>query len=221
MNISDDTIRFIDISKWQRPEALHWHLLPTDVRAVASRATYGTKPDPLFGVHVDATVDAARQVGAYHFVTDAPAADQFKAFEAALAAVKFGDPDDLLPILDVEWMPGDKRPRPGTLDTVNAMIDLVSRKWGGVILYSPTGFWQQLGSPRAWLAHPWWVPHYPADRSEKGARAFASRVYAPHGLGNWQMWQSGPRDLPGFCASPVDYNYSSIPLPTLAKKGTP
>jgi GH25 family lysozyme M1 (1,4-beta-N-acetylmuramidase) len=213
--ITADTARFIDVSKWQTPRSLTWKNLPTDVSAVVMRSTYGTTLDKHLAEHFDAVVDARRVPGLYHFVTNAPAAEQFGAFRAAAQLVKFGDKGDLLPVLDLEWLPGEKKPEPTYAQRAGEMIDLVSKQWGGCIVYTAFGFWQQCGSPASWLTHPLWVAHYPGDRSEAGSVAFAPKVATPHGKGNWQMWQSGPRLIPGFSAGKIDYNYSSIPLPVI------
>lgn len=217
--ITDSTTRFIDISKWQLRQNLDWSKLPADVSAVIIRSTYGTTPDPRFAIHLESTVDAGRAVGCYHFVTYAPADEQWDAFQAAVTAGLYGDAEDVLPVLDCEWLPGEHAPRDPAAyrDRVSALLEKCDERYGGAIIYTATGFWEQCGRPDEWTDRPLWLAHYPKDNSEAGSRAFADKVYTPYGAGQWHMWQSGPRVIPGFDRrrSGIDYNYSRIPLPTI------
>lgn len=143
--------------------------------------------------------------------------NQWDAFSRQLDLVDYGDPGDLLPVLDCEWLPKEKVPADPHryLANVNALLRLCDSTFGGAIIYTATGFWQQCGRPRNWLERPLWVAHYPSSRDEEGARAFADKALAPQGPGKWQMWQSGPRLIPGFSVSKIDYNYSLGALPTI------
>lgn len=219
--ITEDTHRFIDISKWQMRQNLDWKKLPPEIEAVIIRATYGTTPDPRFAQHLESTVDAGRRVGAYHFVTYAEPGEQWKAFQDTVKAGLYGDAEDVLPVLDCEWLPGESKPKDpkAYVEVVDAMIWRCFERYGGVIIYTATGFWEQCGKPESWLDWPLWLAHYPKDRSEEGARQFAQKVYTPHGLGKWKIWQSGPRVIPGFDkrGSGIDYNYSLEPLPAIGE----
>ena len=215
--ITDSTTRFIDISKFQLRQTLHWDKLPADISAVIMRATYGTTRDPRFAQHLESVVDAGRSVGCYHFVTYAPADEQWQAFQETAKDAMYGDANDVIPVLDCEWLPGEKKPKDAHayVERVEEMAYEMLAAYGNAIIYTATGFWEQCGSPSSWLEFPMWLAHYPKDRDEAGARAFADRVYTPRGAGQWQMWQSGPRVIPGFCKNTIDYNYSRIELPLI------
>ncbi len=215
--IDDNTIRFIDISKWQRPTSLKWDKLPANISAVVVRSTYGKTPDPYAVEHFTAAANVGRKPGVYHFVTyDDPAA-QWAAFKRLFALCGLGVEGDLLPVLDCEWLPKETAPADPAryVSNVNQLARMCDDAFGGCVIYTATGFWQQCGRPQSWLQRPLWVAHYPGDRSEAGARAFAPRALAPQGKGKWQMWQSGPRLIPGFSSAKIDYNYSLGPLPVI------
>ncbi len=213
--ITDSTTRFIDVSKWQHPTSLHWDKLPSDISAVVVRTTYGKTPDPFAKAHFDAALNAKRKAGVYHFVTyDAPET-QWHAFSRQCELLGFGCEGDVLPVLDCELLPKEKTPADPAryLSNANKLAALCDSAFGGCIIYTAASFWQMLGRPRNWLERPLWVAHYPSDRSEAGARAFADKVLTPHGPGAWRMWQSGPRLIPGFSPAKIDYNYSLGELP--------
>lgn len=152
----------IDVSYCQPVGSIDWRLAAEAVNWCMVRSGYGAGIDKTCQPHVASARSACLTVGLYHFVTEAPAEAQAKAFLASLRAART-DVGDIAPCLDLEWLPNNRVPNDVAAyrATVEHLASAISAEYGGVWLYTCSGFWQQIGSPVSWLDLEWWVPWYP------------------------------------------------------------
>jgi GH25 family lysozyme M1 (1,4-beta-N-acetylmuramidase) len=158
----------IDVSYCQPIGSIDWRLAAESVNWCMVRSSYGAGIDKTCQPHITAARGACLSVGLYHFVTEAPAEAQAKAFLASLRAAKT-NAGDIAPCLDLEWLPGGRVPSNVSeyRATVEHIASVISAEYGGTWIYTCSGFWQQVGAPMSWLDLEWWTPWYPLRPTER------------------------------------------------------
>lgn len=195
---------FIDLS--HHNTALNWHGLDQRYEAVIIRASDGKMRDRMVQQHMDSAIDHNRRIGLYHRVSPyVPGSRQLETFLAAIDAVDYGDPGDILPVLDLEDDPSPTqafRPVDYCLTVLNLMAAL-DQEWGGCILYFSRGFWVKCGSPPEWLTRPVWAAWYPSRDPLPADEPFAFDAFrgSKSLVPTWDAWQYGQRVLPTFSRS--------------------
>lgn len=105
--------------------------------------------DQTFHANVHAAKRAGLKVGAYHFLSGAPAAAQAKLFAARIRVAGLG-PGDLLPVVDVEKVGV-------TTGQAVAFVDALHRELGvKPVIYTFPGFaerWPSTFGCKLWIAH--------------------------------------------------------------------
>lgn len=146
------------------------------------RLTYGTMIDRAAPEHIKRARDVGMIVGAYHFSRASQSVgDQVEAFAQAARLAGYGQPENLIPALDVED-DTEKRPlkpeQAGFFETMATLLEVHFRVKPYV--YVTQRDWGRLGKPEWMQKLPLWVAHY--------ARAGVTEPATPGGR-EWDIWQ--------------------------------
>jgi GH25 family lysozyme M1 (1,4-beta-N-acetylmuramidase) len=182
----------VDVSYCQNPDDLDWEGSDRDaINWVYIKGSNGGTLDSQCLKHVARVRDASISLGLYHYVNETAGQVQLATFRNVLQQAKIRG-DDLVPCLDLEWIPcrdANNQPSgrlpydmPAYKKTIDLMIDELTAQYGGVLIYSNGGYFEQCGKPQSWLACPWWVADYRK----------IPEPYMPYK--KWSMWQYGVKN---------------------------
>jgi GH25 family lysozyme M1 (1,4-beta-N-acetylmuramidase) len=188
-------LTMIDLSHHNREPA--WpELVRSGAGCLYLKATEGaTYTDPTFRERHAAAVAAGLPVGAYHFATGAPVADQVAHFTAVLDSVAAGG---LLPVLDLESYPDER----DALAFAHQFIDAMAER-GGCVLYTYLSFWSSRLGHGPLPAVPLWIARYNGALYDGAAGERLRDQYADQ-IKGWQTTYQGGA-WPG-CGGRVDVN---------------
>lgn len=165
----------IDISYYQRPEALNYDLISNEVGGVIFRAAYGTRADTTFNQHYAEFTKRGIPVGCYHYICEyVTVADQVKVL---LAAVK-GKTLKLGYWCDVEIEQGADRLTAKTVIDYMTAVESKLGEWG---MYVAHWCWKSImGDEYArYASRKCWMAAYVSDYTK----------YIPHGWSKPFLWQ--------------------------------
>lgn len=173
----------VDVSHHQNPATLDWAgMRAQGCDGCIVRLTYGLKHDKHAREHIKRARDVGMIVGAYHFSRVSQSlGDQIDAFTTAARLAGYGQPDDLIPVLDVEDDTAERPLEPGQSEAFHTLATLMELSFGRPpYCYITQRDWGRLGKPQWVLDLPLHVAHY--------ARAGVKEPATPNGK-EWEIWQ--------------------------------
>jgi GH25 family lysozyme M1 (1,4-beta-N-acetylmuramidase) len=197
-----DTVRVLDVSKWQVPSLFRYDVAAKLYSGAIVRACYGDTPDKRCVEHVRGFRDAGLAIGLYIFWRDrVNAVDQWHCFNEIADKVRYG-PGDVAPACDIE-SDGASEVHPSWSEQAHVFVQALEGQWSGCMIYCSRLDWISLGKPEWMLRRPLWVPHW--------------LVAEPNTPGDvpWTMHQTGAEVVPGMYSHKVDQNRARLPLPTI------
>jgi len=199
---ANDGIYGIDVS--HHNGVVDWQAMEkSGVKFAYMKASQGDRfRDPRFATNWKSTGTNIRR-GAYHFLTaDKPGKDQAKAYLAVLEAAGGLKPEDLAPVVDLEWdfvkQGGKQVDRWETL-TPEQIVQVVSDFTAEVkaatgripIIYTAASWWNaRIKGNQALKAHPHWIADYRATSIKNKAPQSVKQ----HAHVVWQFTDSGMLD---------------------------
>lgn len=203
---ADDGVYGVDIS--HHNGKVDWKLLATSkVKFAYIKASQGLNfRDPNFDANWRASDNAQMLRGAYHFLSaGADGATQAKNYLALVNKSGGFKPDDLPPVLDLEWdfikvngTPVDRWsnvPPEQIVATVKAWIDTVQLATGRrPIIYTAASWWEaRMGGSMQLKDYPHWI----ADYRPSSIQAKAPKSVKKHPYVAWQFTEVGGIDGAG------------------------
>ena len=174
---SDDLLKGIDVSKYQRPGTIDWATLRELGYSFAIvRAEYGVALDPKCLTHIRDSVSEGFSLGAYGWPQGG--------IKALLDLYSTHPRIHIPPSLDVEEM--NKKDAPSVLGCCNEIRDA----FGKGIIYTSQHYWHMLGNPAWPRDFSLWTSHYGVQHP-----AIPNADGAPQ---DWFIWQhEGRKPLTG------------------------
>lgn len=213
--------RGIDVSHWQVPTRFDWATVAKAHTFGIARATYGTRIDKRYPLHVESMRIAGMTTGAYLFFRQTQSAEaQFEAF-VKHANLRAGD---MVPWVDLEYnTTGDDGPVDAEAHNTigRKLCELLSKEYGACGVYLSPGHALELGFPDWLHEHHIWVAHWDESFHQRptqiGGTVRQHRVGRPAWPQDWAIWQDRVKPLEGYPqAYPIDQNCARY-LPLIEK----
>jgi hypothetical protein len=152
-----------------------------------SESLYETKSAT---AHCAAIRSAGKRLGAYQFFhPEVDAHGQFEAFDLAAAQAGYGNPDDMVPAVDVEYFSGHGV-SPAWEPLLKELVDYIVEAYNWPLLYCNWETWHLLGEPQWFEKCHLWIPFYSAEGLPMQAPPLNPK-HVPAKREDWAIWQFG------------------------------